>query len=264
MSALVFRFISGLKYFLRLQTRFSVHSPFLYSWICKIHDRHYTRAPLSRKYRRQLLKERGSFVKNEKGAGSQKLGTERLISQEARVSGANKTYGSFLANCVAHMKAKRILELGTSLGIGTSFLIEGSKGKSEITSVDACSESQQIAREKLMAYYPDHSINLINKSFEEFFNSAEYGKFDFIVLDGDHRGVKVLEYIKLLKPIMEENAVIIIDDIRWTRDMYNAWRTLCEDKDFQLSLEYLRFGVLVKNENLSSEDYCLMTPLLKL
>lgn len=183
------------------------------------------------------------------GAGSRlKLGKRRKISQLAKHSATGYEQGLFINKIVDYFKPANILELGTSLGIGTAYL-SGHKAVREVLSIDACEKSQKIARENF-DILKLNNIKLINENFDSVFDSEALSdrKFDFIYIDGNHRGSALLKYYQiLLSKHSNVKLILLIDDINWSVDMYSAWKKVVKNHPDSCSLNLFRLGIIFIN-----------------
>ena len=58
--------------------------------------------------------------------------------------------------------------------------------------------------------------------------------------------------------------IIILDDIRWSPDMYQAWQVLAKDPRWQISIDLNRMGLLIKNPDiLHHQEYLIINHGLK-
>lgn len=73
---------------------------------------------------------------------------------------------------------------------------------------------------------------------------ATHKSIDFVLIDGDHRGDALKTYFNMIKPHLSKEAIVMIDDIRWSAGMYEAWKELIQDPDVTCSLDYFSYGLL--------------------
>jgi predicted O-methyltransferase YrrM len=203
--------------------------------------------------REMLSKSKIKIKVKDLGAGSKKEKSDlRSIGNIIKNSSISNNYG-LIINKIAHeFKAKNILELGTSLGIGSMYLTANNSPDIFI-SVDACTESQKIAKNNL------DSINiknykLINLSFDDLIKNNELKNinFDLIYIDGNHKGEATINYYNYLNNNnINKKNIFIFDDINWSKDMYKAWEQICLLNKENCILDFFRLGIIFSNhENL--------------
>ncbi|MEA1873017.1 MAG: class I SAM-dependent methyltransferase [Bacteroidota bacterium] len=189
----------------------------------------------------ELLANKEKIQVEDKGAGSSKMGAVRRISKIAKYAVLNEFDAAFLSSLLYFLAPKNVLELGTSLGV-SSLCMGLSAPKSEIHSVDACPQTHSEAANTLKTYAVDN-VELHTMSFMDFLTSNQK-KWDFVLLDGDHRYKQTLELLEIIKPQLTDDAVILIDDIHWSPGMTKAWQKIINSKEF-LSIDLYYFGLLM-------------------
>lgn len=202
-------------------------------------------------YRKHLLKCETTINIADFGAGSHKLGkSTRLIKNIASVSGTKPEFGLFFQKLISSFDIKDVLEMGTSVGIGTSYLSQAS-AEIKLTGIEACSETAEFHRNKLVEFNIDN-VKIINDTFESVFESKLLAgqKFDLVFIDGNHRGKYLLEYYHILtQQYCKKPFIIIADDINWSRDMYKAWKTIVNSGK-NTYLDLYRCGVVMSGYEL--------------
>ena len=79
----------------------------------------------------------------------------------------------------------------------------------------------QVAQElsKFFTHFKMTSLDFLNLDFDFWLDGNAQRikdiKFDYVLLDGDHRTETVLQEVELLKPRMNKGGVIAIDNIDW-------------------------------------------------
>ncbi len=188
-----------------------------------------------------LLYDETEITVVDKGAGSRKMGDIRKLSDIAKYAVLNEDDAVFLSRLVYFLKPKHILELGTSLGVST-LCMALSCPESQIHSVDACPETHAVASNVLHAFSADN-VSLHTTTFKAFLAQNE-ASWDFVYVDGDHRYQQTLDLMNDIQNRLSEEAVILLDDIHWSKGMTKAWRKLAHDKDF-IALDFYHFGLLL-------------------
>lgn len=187
------------------------------------------------------------------GAGSKSLKKERKITSVLKISSSKGKYARLFYRLSAFYEPKRILEFGTSLGIGTIHFSKGNP-KGEITTVEACGETARIAQENFDKLNLKN-IQLFNQTFDDFLKKGELEMYDLIFIDGHHDGEALLRYVEQLSTSIHDDTFIILDDIRWSNSMFEAWEKLRTDEQFNVSVDLFRMGILLKRSGQQKEHF---------
>ena len=243
-----------INYIRKAQGRHQIHSPFVYNFVdsclkIKISNEFKTK---TERLTNHLSNNHTKLTTTDFGAGSKKMGQIRTIASIYKNASCKGTYAKLLYQLSSYYQPKSILELGTNLGVGTFFLHEGNPN-AKILSIDGCIETQNIAKRAL-----NHkNILFIHSKFEDFLTNLSPQKFDLIYIDGDHRGEALLKYLKILQNFSHDETIFVLDDIRWSKDMYSAWKETIESKDFNLTLDLFKMGIILKKSGKEKEHFIL-------
>jgi predicted O-methyltransferase YrrM len=152
-----------------------------------------------------------------------------------------------------HYQPKRILEFGTSLGVGTVHLALGAP-KADVLTVEACSETQKIAIEQFTRLNLNN-ISPVLSTFQQFIESYQGELFDMVFVDGHHDGQALLSYMNELKPITHNDTIFVLDDIRWSNSMMEAFETLIDSSNYHVSMDFFRVGIIVPRQQQEKEHF---------
>jgi predicted O-methyltransferase YrrM len=249
---LIYEFIQYQWY---AKNRHGIHSPFVYdlSDKCFKIKREKSDEILLKEFESKLKSDNTKIHIQDFGVGSRKMGTERSIKQIYKNSSSNGKYGKLLYQLNRHFEFNNVLEFGTSLGIGTLNLHLGNP-TSKIISLEACPETHRFTSRQLNQF---PNIQLINQTFEHFLNESQNQKFDFVFIDGHHDGNALLHYLEKLKPVTHSETIFLLDDIRWSRSMFDAWNKIKVDKNYNLSIDLFRMGLVSPRPHQQKEDFVL-------
>ena len=194
--------------------------------------------------RRRFLADTRSIEVEDLGAGSQKLqGKQRKIADLARHAASSPQQGRWLFHLIQHWRPKRLLELGTSLGIGTYYQAAGLASGAEMHSLEGCPKIAALAAEQLQSL---PNLYLHQGSFETLLPQIlpKYGPWDYVFLDGNHRLAPSLAYFEQILPYTAASTVFVFDDLYWSAEMRQAWQALKRHQAVRLSLDVWHFGLL--------------------
>lgn len=244
----------------------SFHSPYLYKLFttCCENDNGWADFEIIEKKRNELIQSNVSIKRIDYGAGIGRsaLSGEIPVSAIARKSLSLPFQCRFLYHLMKMIRPRVILELGTSLGITTSYLAKGA-GESQIISVEGDPAVVSIAQNVIDTLYIK-SISLINSTFEKFISDElqKMSSLDFIFLDGNHRAEPLLYYYQSLRPKFNANTIVMVDDIYWSSDMQSGWSALIDMPEVTQSVDCFQFGLLFFNPDfISKENHRIRLPL---
>tara|TARA_B100001057_G_scaffold220570_1_gene220951 strand:+ start:834 stop:1625 length:792 start_codon:yes stop_codon:yes gene_type:complete len=247
-------FVEYIKYRWNARTLHGIHSPFIFDFMEKA-------SKLRPNVRDEMViknfvfKQRRNRKKLEikdYGAKSKKLDQYRSIDQIFKTSSSFGKNGILLFRICMHFKPQNILELGTSIGMGSLYMHLGNP-KSRLISIEGCPETHSIAKENLKTY----PIELINNTFKNAIQTFSEEKFDLVFIDGHHNGKALLEYMDALMEYTHDNTIFVLDDIRWSHSMLDSWNKLSGAQTYHLSLDFFRMGVLVRRPQQVKENFIL-------
>ncbi len=249
---LIFEFI---QYQWLAKNRHGIHSPFVYdlSDKCFTIQREKADEILLNKYESSLTSNNTKIHIQDFGVGSRKMGSKRSINQIYKNSSSKGKFGKLLYQLNRHFEFNNVLEFGTSLGIGTLNLHLGNP-TSKITSLEACPETHRFTSRQLNQF---PNIQLINQMFEHFLNESQNQIFDFVFIDGHHDGDALLHYLEKLKPLTHSETIFLLDDIRWSQSMFDAWNKIKVDKNYNLSIDLFRMGLVSPRPHQQKEHFIL-------
>ncbi|MFM1999398.1 MAG: hypothetical protein RL204_1345 [Bacteroidota bacterium] len=238
--------------------RHGLHSPFVYDLNTKILNRkkHFACFDSLEENRKSLLANQTVIEVEDLGAGS-RMGkaNKRSIQSIAKNALAPASQAQAIFKLIEHFKPKNILELGTSLGLTTCYMAEANK-KSIVYTIEGskaiANKAQQLFDSRQL-----QNIKSIVGNFDEVLPSLlnEINTIDLAYLDGNHRYEATMRYVDLIVKKCNQDSILILDDIYWSKEMTQAWSELKSDKRFSISLDYYHFGVLFLQKRMTKEDF---------
>ena len=164
--------------FVRLsKNKHGVHSPFVYDLVTKCFNdkRKYPEYHILKTYRQALLKDSSMVEMKDFGQGSRVFkGNARKVSAVVKNAGMKKKRQKLLFRLASYFKSENILELGTSLGLGT-IALSLSNEFSAIHTVEGCPNTLRKAQEYFERFNL-HNIEIHQKLFSEFLSENTSAK----------------------------------------------------------------------------------------
>jgi precorrin-6B methylase 2 len=257
-----------------------VHSPYVYDFLTKV-VRNKTDVKIVSQVenlRHAMLSDKRSIMVTDLGAGSvTRAGGERRVAEIARTAALQTRETGLLARMVAAStgsasrghpstgSASRdtgsiqrdtgiILELGTSLGISTLAMALAAPDR-RVISVEGCPTLAAIACENFRRYGASNA-EIINMEFSAALESLRRDGLNvsFAFIDGNHRGTALTEYVSKIAAMGEE-MIIVADDIRLTKEMFLAWKSMAASGIAPVTMETLRLGIFFLKHSITPGRY---------
>jgi predicted O-methyltransferase YrrM len=164
----------------------------------------------------------------------------QLVSKIAASSLSSSEDAFLIASLAKHLKAKNVLELGTSLGITTAYL-KSINPDSEITSMEGNEMILNIAKKNNL-----EPINFVSGNIDENLPPTlkNIKQLDFVIIDANHTRLATQNYFEQVLPKCHENSCIAIDDIYWSKGMNNAWKTIIGNPKVTFSIDLFGMGLI--------------------
>ena len=186
--------------------------------------------------------------------GTGKSGRRKISSIVSRAAKSPKE-GQLLYRLVNYFRPKKMLELGTSLGVTT--LYEASANTFEkFISLEGCPNTAELAK-KILAKN-NFSVDVRTGEFSTTLPAAlhDLGSVDFVYFDGNHREKPTLEYFEACLPYAHAGTVFVFDDIHWSEEMEAAWEKIKAHEQVRLTIDVYHFGlVFFREENKEKEHF---------
>ena len=258
-SSLILKYI---RHRLRSRSKFDLHSPFIFEIWSKIlkDDTNYPEYMTIEKLRLSLLKEQQNIEFVDMGAGSGEMPfshRHNTIQKIVRKSSVTPVYGQLLFRLAKHFKPSVLLELGTSMGISTSYLAMGNP-LGQLTTIEGCNEITELAGKNFDRLKLTNIHQVIGN-----FNSTlphvlmDMDRIDMVFIDGNHRKNTTLEYFYQCLQHFNDDSVLILDDIHWSWEMEEAWNEIKANTRVTITIDLFRMGLVFFRTGLSKEDFIL-------
>ena len=233
-----------------------MHSPFVYDLVTKcFNDKtKYPEYEILKSHRKALRSDTSMVEMKDFGQGSRVFkGNARKVSAVVKNAGMKKKRQKLLFRLAKYFKSETVLELGTSLGLGTVAL-SLSNEFSAINTVEGCPNTLSKAQEYFEKFNL-HNIQIHQELFSEFLENTST-QFDLIFIDGDHNGERTLGYFNSLLKKVHNDSVIIFDDIYWSKDMTVAWQKNNYKRKCNGKHRYFSMGIGIFQKRAAETAFC--------
>ena len=236
-----------------------IHSPFVYDLVRNvIFNKEGREVPEKlREYHRALKVNQEVIKICNLGAGSRITDSMvRKVSSVVRKSSVSQRQGALLFRIAKWYRPLSVIELGTGLGISTSYFAAGAE-KAVITTIEGCPGKHHFAQQNT-SIYQSGGLEFLLGDFDLYFTdlvvNAENHSIFFI--DGDHRYDPTLEKVGM---ILEQESItetmVILDDIYWSGGMEKAWMELINHPRVDISLDLFNVGILIRRPEISRQHF---------
>ena len=256
---MLFTLKSCFKYVFKRQTKYGIHSPFVFDLLTKGLHRSIDQSKwkLTQEYKQKLYNTEQIIEVEDFGAGSHFFNSnQRKVKDIAKIAGMSRSKAKLIFRLAEYFGFISVLELGTSLGIGTS-VFKIALPDAQITTIEGCKNTQSIA-EKYLKEFGFENINFVNGSFDKQLKPLlEKQDFELIYIDGHHTKQATLDYFETIKSFVKNDTLLIFDDIHWSQEMTDAWDMINSDSQVTVSIDLFYIGLIFFKEELSKQHFIL-------
>ena len=246
------------KLFAKHRKGYGIHSPFLYDLIRNVlyKEINYYALDDIAELRYELLDCNETINVKDFGVGSKVMKSNiRKVKDIAKHSAISEKYGEMLFRLIEKFKPKTILELGTSLGLGTLYLAKPNS-KANIFTIEGCPETTRKATDNFKECKAENINQIagnINDKLPEFLN--EIDTLDFVCFDGNHQKEATLNYFNQCLLKTHNDTIFYFDDIHWSKGMEEAWEKIKSNKAVTLTVDLFFSGIVFFRKELSKQDF---------
>jgi predicted O-methyltransferase YrrM len=213
---------------------------------------------------KKIEKQRYNLLKQNKLLIDGTLGDGGLYDKEVTIKMAcqdSKRHKSalLLYLLARSLRPQRVIELGTNVGISSSYIAAALKVNSDmgkLATLDVSPYRQKVAKQ----IHHNLGLNEIIYTqglFSDTLTNAlqNMAPVDLAFIDGHHQYKPTLEYFEEILEFATPNAVFIFDDINWSTEMKKAWSELQVDKRLGLVIDLSTVGICVRAQEMDSSRF---------
>jgi len=202
-----------------------------------------------------LLSQQEISVKDLGALGEKQKERKLKINEIARRSLKPAKDAQLLFRLAYYHKAENILELGTSLGITTSYLAKACPNAKIIT-IEGAPAVAKVAAVNLKKLDVLNVKQLVGDFKTELKPALEeFNQLDFVFFDGNHRYQVTINYFESCLPLAHENSIFVFDDIYWSTEMQKAWKKIKSHPSVTVTIDVYSMGIVFFKKDQAKEDF---------
>ena len=229
---MVWRIISYIKhlFFIRHRHGHGIHSPYLFEFVNGVlFNALEIQAPETIMEEHRKLRADHAFI---------------------RRSSVSVRYGFLLYRISKWFPAEMIVELGTGMGISSLYLSSGAP-QVPLHTIEHDLNRAAFASDLANRFCPG-TVTVHRGEMDEMLEVVlDLLPPCFIAfVDGNHHFEPTVTYVRRLLEKAGNEAVIVMDDIYWSRGMQQAWKKIISWPEVQVSLDLFHMGLLLIRKDL--------------
>ncbi|TVZ55182.1 putative O-methyltransferase YrrM [Lutibacter sp. Hel_I_33_5] len=252
-----YQHIQYLKFLTKSTNQHGVHSPFVYNLVTLSLYKKTDAKTLNEHtlFKKGLLNNKNFINVTDFGSGSKIFKSEkRQVSKIAKIAGISNKKTQLLIKLITYFKPENVLEIGTSLGIGTT-AIHLANPKNNIITLEGCPETSKVAKNQFEKF-EYKNIDLITGDFSQTLPEVTKDKmFDCIYFDGNHTKKATLHYFNECIKTTNNYSFFIFDDIYWNSEMQEAWKEIKNHPKVTVTVDVFYFGVVFFRKEQAKEHF---------
>jgi predicted O-methyltransferase YrrM len=198
--------------------------------------------------RKTLLSDTTLLEIQDYGAGSKTQSKKvRSIAAIAKTSLITPYWGQLLNRLTGYLQPKQVVELGTCLGLGTLYLTSGLPANTPVYTFEGAANLVHYSEENILKH-AIQAVQILEGNIDEtlpaFLKTNK--EVDFFYVDANHTYEATLRYFHLILENSPAQAVVVLDDIHWSKGMHEAWKEISALPDVGLSIDLFRLGLVFK------------------
>jgi len=251
------------RFFSAAVTKYQLHSLFVFELACAVLEdkrRYYAFSDVELMRQKMLASEVVLNV-TDFGIGQSTRPKKRSVRSMARLAGSSKEQGRMLFRMANHLGPKKMLELGTSVGIGAMYLSSAVRD-AEFISLEGSPEVAHVARLNLEWLGLDKQASVREGPFEQQLLPAlqTLQQLDLVFFDGNHRPEPTLGYFEACLAYSHEKTAFVFDDMHGSAGMAEAWEQLKDHPRVTLTIDFFELSMAFIDPDFREKQHIKIVP----
>jgi predicted O-methyltransferase YrrM len=206
----------------------------------------------ARRWFERIESERDRLVASDEPLTRKKGAIQKsTIGEVARKASVSPAHAWTLWQLTRSTGARRVLEMGTCVGVSGSFLAAASgdgPGGGTLRTLEGHEDRAAVARDTFRRLGFTDAEVVVGTFTRTLPGALDDEPFDLVFIDGHHDGEATLRYVDQIRAACRPGAVLVLDDITWSDSMAAAWTEVQQRLTASAAADLGRVGVLVLGE----------------
>jgi len=251
------------RFFRAAVTKYQLHSPFVFELACSVLEdkRRFYAFEAVESLRQKMLLSDVALKVTDFGSRKSEQQKKRSVRSIARLAGSSRVQGRMLFRMANHLRPQKILELGTSLGIGAMYLSSAVR-EAKFISLEGSPEVAQVARLNLELMGLDKNAAVLEGPFEQMLLPAlqTLQNLDLVFFDGNHLPEPTLHYFEACLAYSHEKTAFVFDDMHGSAGMVEAWEQLKNHPRVTLTIDFFELSVAFIDPDFREKQHLKIVP----
>ena len=170
----------------------------------------------------------------------------------------SRFWGMLLFKLVRTMHPVSCVELGTAAGISAAYQAAALRlnGRGSLITLEGAASLAHVAERN----FRQLDLDNVNVSVGRFADTLPgvlkaRGPIDYVFIDGHHEEEAALTYFQQILPNLEDIALVVFDDIKWSDGMKRAWTSIADHPKVSIALDLGSAGVCIFDTSIKRSRY---------
>lgn len=170
------------------------------------------------------------------------------VGKACRTGSVPYKRGFLLFKLIREFRPSVCLELGTALGISAAYQAAALElnHHGRIVTLEGAESLALLAGENFEMLGLER-VDVVVGRFQDTLQDVlhDNAPIDFVFVDGHHDENATVSYFRQILPHLSDGAVLVFDDIDWSRGMERAWNTIQKDRNLRVSVDLFSCGICI-------------------
>jgi len=164
-----------------------------------------------------------------------------------------RSWSLVLFKLIREFQPTTSIELGTCLGISAAYQAAAHKlnNKGGITTMEGAAALASLSGKNLRELGLDNAVVDCGRFQDNLDRVLNQNKpIDYAFIDGHHDEKATISYFQSFIPNLSNKAIIVFDDISWSKGMRRAWNRIIENKNVKFWVDLIMIGICLLDSDM--------------